>query len=45
VEFAAQGRTEVYRWVEGVLVRYEYTRQGKAGKGLLRRYVEKMTGL
>ena len=45
VEFAAQGRTEVYGWVERVLVRYEYTRQGKAGKGLLRRYVEKMTGL
>jgi transposase InsO family protein len=45
VEFAAQGRTEVYRWVERTLVRYEYARQGKASKGLLRRYVEKMTGL
>lgn len=45
VEFAAQGRREVYTWVERVLVRYEYARQGKADKGLLRRYVEKMTGL
>jgi len=45
VGFAAQGRTEVYGWVEGVLVHYEYARQGKAGKGLLRRYVEKLTGL
>src|SRR3974390_2262349 len=45
VEFAAQGQREVYEWVEGVLVRYEYAGQGKADKGLLRRYVEKMTGL
>jgi transposase InsO family protein len=45
VEFAAQGRQEVYRWVEAALVRYEYARQGKAVKGLLRRYLEKMTGL
>lgn len=45
VEFAAQGRREVYQWVERVLVRYEYARQGKTAKGWLRRYVEKMTGL
>ena len=45
VEFAAQGRREIYGWVERVLVRYEYASLGKAGKGLLRRYVEKMTGL
>ncbi|MCL6545296.1 MAG: hypothetical protein K6T61_08695 [Bryobacteraceae bacterium] len=45
VEFAAQGRAEVYQWVERTLVHYEYARQGKAGKGLLRRYLEKMTGL
>ena len=45
VEFAAKGRKELYAWVERVLVRYEYARQGKAAKGLRRRYVEKMTGL
>lgn len=45
VEFAARGRKEVYSWVERVLVGHEYARQGKAGKGVLRRYVEKMTGL
>lgn len=45
VEFAAQGRAEVYGWVERKLVRHEYARLGKADKGLLRRYVEKMTGL
>ena len=45
VEFAAQGRAEIYGWVERVLVHYEYARQGKADKGLLRRYAGKMTGL
>lgn len=45
VEFAAQGRTEIYAWVERVLVRHEYARKGKADRGLLRRYVEKLTGL
>src|SRR3974390_3257602 len=45
VEFAAQGQREIYEWVERVLVRYEYAGQGKADKGLLRRYLEKMTGL
>jgi transposase InsO family protein len=45
VEFAAQGRKEIYGWVEMVLMRHGYERQGKAGRGLLRRYVEKLTGL
>lgn len=45
VEFCGQGRKEVYEWVERVLVRHEYAVLDKAGKGLLRRYVEKMTGL
>ncbi len=45
VEFAAHGRAEIYRWVERTLVRYEYAGLGKADKGLVRRYVEKMTGL
>lgn len=45
VEFSASSRQEVYRWVEGTLVWHEYASQGKVGKGLLRRYVEKMTGL
>ena len=45
VEFAGQGRAEVYGWVEGTLVRHEYAGLGKADKGMLRRYLEKMTGL
>jgi len=45
VDFAAHGRVEVYAWVERTLVQYNYSGLGKAGKGLLRRYLEKMTGL
>jgi transposase InsO family protein len=45
VEFQAQGRQQIYSWVERVLVRHEYAQKGKVEKGLLRRYVEKMTGL
>jgi transposase InsO family protein len=45
VEFTGRGRTEVYRWVERMLVHYEYACQGKADKGLLRCYAGKMTGL
>jgi len=45
VEFVAQRRAEVYGWVEGVLVQHEYASLGKPGKGVVKRYVEKMTGL
>lgn len=38
IEFAAQGRKEVYRWVVRMLVQYEYACRGKADKGLLRRW-------
>ena len=45
LRFESENRQQVYEWVESVLVQQEYTRQGKAARGLLRRYVEKMTGL
>jgi transposase InsO family protein len=45
LRFESQDRQQVYSWVEGVLVQQEYAQQGKAARGLLRRYVEKMTGL
>lgn len=44
VEFASHGRAEIYQWVERTLVRYEYATLGKADKGLVRRYMEKITG-
>jgi len=43
--FESADRQQVYAWVEGLLVGQQYARQGKAARGLLRRYIEKMTGL
>ena len=43
VEFSFATTTECYAWVEQTLVRFEYARLGKADKGLLRRYVQKVT--
>ncbi len=43
--FEAHNRQQLYGWVERVLVEQEYARQGKAARGLLRRYVERMSGL
>jgi transposase InsO family protein len=45
VRFAGQGREEVYRWVEQTLVRHEYASLDRPGKGLVRSYVIRMTGL
>jgi hypothetical protein len=45
IQFAAENREQLYGWVERVLVGQQYAEQGKAARGLLRRYVEKMTGL
>ena len=45
VQFAGQGREEVYAWAEKTLVRHEYASLGKAEKGLVRRYMAQMTGL
>jgi hypothetical protein len=45
VRFAGQRRREVYDWTERTLVRFGYTELGKAEKGLVRRYVERLTGL
>ena len=45
LRFEGENRQQVYGWVEQVLVRQEYAQQGKAARGLVRRYVEKMTGM
>lgn len=44
VSFEGQKREEVYAWVNTTLRQHDYERLGRARKGLLRRYVEKMTG-
>src|SRR5665213_1676489 len=45
VRFAGLRRAEVYSWVERTLVRHEYASLGRVSKGLVRRYVARMTGL
>jgi transposase InsO family protein len=45
LRFASENRVQRYAWVERVLVEQQYASQGKAARGLLRRYIEKMTGL
>jgi transposase InsO family protein len=45
VRFAGQRREEVYGWVEQTLVRHEYATLDRPGKGLVRSYTARMTGL
>lgn len=45
VQFEAANRTKVYVWISRTLCEQEYWKQSKPGKGLLRQYVHKMTGL
>jgi hypothetical protein len=45
VRFAGQSRAEVYGWTERTLVRFRYAGLGKRDRGLVRRYIARMTGL
>jgi transposase InsO family protein len=45
IRFESADRSQVYGWIERLLVGQEYVAQGKAARGLVRRYIEKMTGL
>lgn len=45
VQFAGQKREEIYGWVERTLREQDYQRLGRGGKGLVRQYVGKMTGM
>jgi transposase InsO family protein len=45
VRFSGQRREEVYHWVEKILVRQQYASLNRPGKGLVRRYLARMTGL
>ena len=45
LRFAGQRREEVYGWIEATLVRLQYASLDKPGKGLVRRYLGRMTGL
>jgi transposase InsO family protein len=45
IRFGGSNRKEIYNWVRQTLTEQQYHVQGKVGKGLLRGYLEKMTGL
>ena len=45
IHFRGQNRQQVYAWIEQVLRQQQYRRQGRKARGLVRRYLEKMTGL
>jgi transposase len=45
VRFEASNRAELYQWVEGALRQQDYGRLKREARGLLRRYIAKMTGL
>ena len=44
VQFSGQRRQEVYEWVEKTLVRLQYASLARPGRGLVRRYIARMTG-
>ena len=44
VQFSGRNREEVYRWVEQTLRQQNYGELGRDGRGLVRRYLQKMTG-
>ena len=45
LHFDGVDRAELYAWVGRTLIEQEYARLGREAKGLVRRYVAKMTGL
>jgi transposase InsO family protein len=44
VRFVGSSRVELYSWVERLLVEQEYGVQKRGARGLLRAYIERMTG-
>jgi transposase InsO family protein len=45
IRFEGENRQQVYRWVEQVLRQQQSPKQSRKARGLVRRYLEKMTGL
>ena len=44
MEFEAKDQASLYEWVKGTLRARSYARMSKEGKGLVRRYIAKVTG-
>jgi transposase InsO family protein len=45
IRFEGESQEQIYHWMEQVLCRQQYGKQSRAARGLLRRYLAKMTGL
>ena len=45
MRFEGETRQQVYPWMERVLCQQQYHQQGRGARGLVRRYLAKMTGL
>src|ERR1700722_9890130 len=45
VRYHCQDRAELYEWVNRTLRQQDYGRLKRSGKGLMRHYIAKMTGL
>ena len=44
IEFKKRSRKEAYQWIEETLKRFDYLYLGKKEKGLIKKYIEKVTG-
>jgi len=44
IEFKKRFRKEAYEWIEEVLEKFDYLYLSKKEKGLIKRYIEKVTG-
>ena len=44
IAFKGVGREQRYRWIEAVVKRFDYFELGRKGKGLLRAYLQRLSG-
>ena len=44
MEITIPSKNEGYRWIQGTLVRFQYRSLGKADRGLIRRYLQQISG-
>jgi len=44
MEITISSKTEGYRWIQGTLVRFQYLSLGKTDRGLIRRYLQQISG-
>ena len=44
IEITIPSKTEGYRWIQGTLVRFRYLSLGKTDRGLIRRYLQQISG-